>query len=253
MRVMLFCGKGTSSDIVFTHLKEHYNLAGLVTENPPSRKRLLKNRIKRLGMFTVMSQLLFIKLVVPFIKFTSKNRLAEVLSTLQPKNLDTFDNKLSVSSINDDNVSDYLGEKQPEVIVVNGTRIIGKKLLSYINVPIINIHAGITPKYRGVHGGYWALVKKDIKNCGVTVHHVDRGIDTGNVICQRNICPTKKDSFVTYPFLQLKEGLICLDKALNKIKEKDLSVMDTSDIESTLFYHPTIWQYLYNRIVKGIK
>jgi folate-dependent phosphoribosylglycinamide formyltransferase PurN len=67
----------------------------------------------------------------------------------------------------------------PDLVIVNGTRIISKKVLSSINSKFVNIHVGITPKYRGVHGTYWALVNNDVENSGVTVHFVDEGIDTG--------------------------------------------------------------------------
>jgi folate-dependent phosphoribosylglycinamide formyltransferase PurN len=61
----------------------------------------------------------------------------------------------------------------PDLVIVNGTRIISKKVLSSINSKFVNIHVGITPKYRGVHGTYWALVNNDVENSGVTVHFVD--------------------------------------------------------------------------------
>lgn len=253
MIILLFCGNDRSSATVFTHLKLHHNLIGVVTELPGSRKKLIKNRIKRLGFFTVFLQLLFMKLQVPFIKFISKRRFEEIKKSFKIEEINHFNNILQVSSINNIEVIDYVNEIKPDVIVVNGTRIISKKILNAIDVPIINIHVGITPKYRGVHGGYWALVNNDIENCGVTVHYVDSGIDTGNVICQRKIEITKKDSFVTYPLLQLKKGLACLDIALKKINKKDYSVMDTSFSESKLYYHPTITQYLYNWMFKGIK
>ena len=50
------------------------------------------------------------------------------------------------------------------------------------------MHAGITPQYRGVHGGYWAVVNNDPEHCGVTIHFVDKGIDTGGnqTKCERS-------------------------------------------------------------------
>ncbi len=253
MKIVLFCGKKISSDIVFTHLKQNHNLIGVVTELPFSRKKLVKNRIKKLGFFIVFLQLLFVKSLLPLIKLKSKRRFEEIKKSFIIEKLKYFDNKLQVSSINNLEVLEYVNKINPDVIVVNGTRIINKKILNGIDVPVINLHVGITPKYRGVHGGYWALVNKDIENCGVTVHYVDTGIDTGSVICQRKIETTKKDSFVTYPLLQLKNGLKCLDIALNKIKDNDYSVMDSSINESKLYYHPTIIQYLYYWVFKGVK
>ncbi len=253
MRVLLFCGKSTSSEIVLGYLKDKYNLVGVVSENPPSKKRMVRKRIKRLGFFTVMLQLIFMKLMVPCIQLFSEQRKKEILATL-PRNPIGNDNfTLLVDSINSTIVLDFVKNRKPDVIVVNGTRIIVKRILEKITVPILNIHVGITPKYRGVHGGYWALVNRDEENFGVTVHYVDSGIDTGGVICKGLVSTTKRDSFVTYPFLQLKKGLECLEEALLKISRNDRSIIDTSSSESKLYFHPTITQYLYYRISKGIK
>ena len=114
------------------------------------------------------------------------------------------------------------------------------------------MHVGITPKYRGVHGGYWALVKNDSENCGVTIHFVDAGIDTGEVIFQQRITVTNKDNFVTYPLLQLSEGIPYMKKALQDIIKGQI-VTKKNPQESFLWYHPTIWQYLYHRVINGKK
>ena len=57
-----------------------------------------------------------------------------------------------------------LKELNADVIVVNGCRIISKKILNNVPAKFINTHEGITPKYRGIHGCYWALVNKDKEN-----------------------------------------------------------------------------------------
>ncbi len=56
--------------------------------------------------------------------------------------------------------------------------------LAAIDAPFINYHAGINPKYRGQHPGYWALASDDAENAGVTIHLVDEGVDTGSVLYQ---------------------------------------------------------------------
>ena len=56
-----------------------------------------------------------------------------------------------------------------------------------INIPkykTINCHAGKLPFYRGRNILNWALIN-DEKEFGITVHYVDEGIDTGDIILQR--------------------------------------------------------------------
>lgn len=114
------------------------------------------------------------------------------------------------------------------------------------------MHVGITPKYRGVHGGYWALANQDKDNCGVTVHFIDKGIDTGEVISQARINPDKKDNFTTYPLLQQIKGIELMKKVIRDIAENNIETFKP-DLESKLWTHPTMFNYLFNRVFKGVK
>ena len=252
MRVILFCGKGESSDIVYSFLKEKYKLEGIVIDSPSSKKLLLKRRVKKLGYMKVFLQVLFMKGIIPLLKLESKKRRKELIADLDIKSLDDFGDVLRPSSINDSSVIEYVKSKNADLIIVNGTRIIKKDILLGMDLPLINLHVGITPKYRGVHGGYWALVNKDKKHFGVTAHLVDPGIDTGGIISQRIIEISKEDNFCTYPILQLKEGLLCIEEAIDQVKNNKISILK-NNLKSNLYYHPTITNYLFHRMFNGVK
>jgi methionyl-tRNA formyltransferase len=96
-----------------------------------------------------------------------------------------------------------------------------------------------------VHGGYWAVANDDHENFGVTVHRVDKGIDTGEVLYQQRIKVTSSDNYTTYPYLQLGEGLPLVMKAVEDIFSGRLSPVNAAPAESRLWYHPTIWQYFF--------
>jgi folate-dependent phosphoribosylglycinamide formyltransferase PurN len=117
---------------------------------------------------------------------------------------------------------------------VNGTRIISKEVLNCVDAVFINMHAGITPKYRGAHGAYWALYNKDRENAGVTIHLVDEGIDTGNIIYQSVVPITEKDNFATYPTLQTCVGVEYEVKAINDIANGKLKTI-SNDLPSSLY------------------
>lgn len=145
-----------------------------------------------------------------------------------------------------------LNEYKLDVIVVNGTRIISKKILQSTKAIFINIHMGITPKYRGVHGGYWALHENDAENAGVTIHLIDEGIDIGSVLLQTHIECCDRDNFCSYPYLQLGEGLKLEIKVLNDIANNTL-IPQTVDLPSILWSHPTIYDYLKTRFLRKVK
>ena len=138
------------------------------------------------------------------------------------------------------------------MVVVNGTRIIKKEIIETIDAPFVNTHVGITPKYRGVHGGYWALTENDIEHCGVTVHLIDTGIDTGGILYQDVIEITDKDTFNTYPYLQTVAAIPLMKKAVNDIANKTYKTRKT-DLPSRLWSHPTIMEYLKYRILHSVK
>ena len=187
------------------------------------------------------------------IETISKNRIDEILSKADmdmqiPKEIEMK----RASSVNSSECREILRDISPDVVVLNGTRIVSAKTLSCIDAPFINIHAGITPKYRGVHGGYWALVDRDYENCGVTIHLVDEGIDTGDIIYQGEIYPTKDDNFCTYPYLQFIEGIKLLKIAIDDLFADRLETHNR-DLPSKLWYHPTIVEYIKNYIKTGVK
>jgi len=137
--------------------------------------------------------------------------------------------------------------------VVEKDLISSKEILNNINCLVINVHAGITPIYRGVHGAYWALANKDLENCGVTVHAIDKGIDTGSILAQDTIAPGPQDNFITYPYLQFQKAIVLLQKIVPELLKGKVEFLPPPKGNSRLWYHPTIWQYLYFRIFKKIK
>ena len=253
IKIVLIAGKGDSTNIVYNALIKKHNIETVIIEDGEDIIRFIKRRIRRLGIFTVLGQVAFQILIVKPLAFFSKKKIESILFQ-NSLNVSPIPEKriLYVSSINSDDTLFHLQKIQPDLIIVNGTRIISKKILNNIACKFINTHVGITPKYRGVHGTYWALVNNDIENSGVTIHFVDSGIDTGNVIAQAQVIPNSSDNFITYPYLQLAAGVNLLQKAVDDFINKNVKER-ISEGESKLYYHPTIFQYLYYRIFKRIK
>jgi folate-dependent phosphoribosylglycinamide formyltransferase PurN len=252
--IVLLAGKWDTTAIVFNYLNKDFYVEKVIIENGVSRKEFIQKRIKKLGWLTVCGQVLFQIFIGKPLSFLSKSRIEEInkVYQLDKKNIPP-EKVIYVSSVNGSESLKELQKLSPNIIVVHGTRIISKRILHSVSVPFINIHAGITPKYRGSHGAYWALVNNDSENCGVTVHFVDAGIDTGNIIGQEIISITKQDNFATYPYIQLALGLGILVKALKEYFGGKNIVGINNDLKSGLWHHPTLIAYLKTRILKGIK
>jgi methionyl-tRNA formyltransferase len=226
----------------------------VIIEDPPARKEFLKRRIKKLGWKRVAGQVLFTQLVVPMLSMEARSQAKSVKKAYAMDDSPIPESSMTrVSSVNSDRCIEALRLAAPDIVAVAGTRIIAERVLASLEAKFINVHAGITPLYRGVHGGYWSLVHSDHNNCGVTVHLVDKGIDTGGIVHQALIQPTSDDNFTTYPLLQLGEGIRLLKQTIREVRAGSFSLKLAPTGSSQLWSHPTLSEYYRNRFHIGVK
>jgi len=82
---------------------------------------------------------------------------------------------------------DVLREEKVDLVVLAGfMRIVGPVFLAAYPRRIINVHPSLLPKHRGSDAAAQALAAGD-KITGCTVHYVDEGVDTGEIIAQREV------------------------------------------------------------------
>ena len=253
--VVLLGGQHDTTWFVYNALKDQFAIEKVILESGGgSRKKFIQRRIKKLGYWVVAGQILFVLLCS---KLLGKEASQRIKAIKQKMNLDDRKDESSrvvpVTSVNTEVCRDELKKASPRVIIVNGTGIIGKKTLQCTDAIFINTHVGITPEYRGVHGGYWALACDDREHCGVTVHLVDTGIDTGSILYQATIEPGPSDNFKIYIYLQYGAAIPLLKKAVQDALAGSLAPFKKEEAPSKLWYHPTLWFYLRKRWFKGVR
>lgn len=107
-----------------------------------------------------------------------------------------------------------------------------------INLPplkTINCHAGKLPYYRGRNILNWALIN-DEREFGVTVHYLDEGIDTGDIILQRCYPISDQDCYSTLLEKAYQGCADCLYEAVNRINLGVSSRTPQSTIDPFGFY-----------------
>jgi methionyl-tRNA formyltransferase len=250
-RLVLLTTEGESGAVTARYLAARFADLAVIVEQPEPRARFLRRRLKRLGAVTVAGQILF--MIFQRVQQRLKRpRIAEILAGLDiAPTLPASAPVHRVSSVNAAETIELLRRLAPAVIVVMGTRIIAAPVLRSCGAPFINYHAGITPKYRGVHGGYWALAENDRGNFGATVHLVDEGIDSGGILAQARVTPTSADNFSSYPYVQLAAGLPILAQAVRDALAGNLRTT-SSALPSRLWSHPTLWGYLARGLRRGV-
>lgn len=80
-----------------------------------------------------------------------------------------------------------------DLVVIFGYRyIIPEELIKNTKALIVNLHIGYLPWNRGAHPNFWAFY--DGTPSGVSIHLIDKGIDTGPVLYQRKVQFTKDET-----------------------------------------------------------
>ena len=143
---------------------------------------------------------------------------------------------LKVPNINDSKFLEQVKTYDCDIFVSMSFDQIFKKEI--INLPpgkVINCHAGKLPFYRGRNILNWVLIN-DEKEFGITVHYVDEGIDTGDIILQKVFPICDDDSYKTLLTTAYKACAELLVESLRLYIREDIIVTKQSDIHPVGFY-----------------
>jgi methionyl-tRNA formyltransferase len=128
--------------------------------------------------------------------------------------------------------------------------VLRKPLLDAVSAPFINYHCGINPLYRGQYPLYWAKAMGDEANVGVTVHLIDEGIDTGDVLYQERLELGWKDVSSISFLIALPVGAKLMLRALQDALSGNLKPFIARG-KSQIFYPPTLLQYIWYGLRRG--
>jgi methionyl-tRNA formyltransferase len=102
-----------------------------------------------------------------------------------------------------------------------------------INLPplgSINCHAGKLPFYRGRNVLNWVLIN-DESDFGITVHYIDEGIDTGDIIQQRIYKIDDTDDYATLLAKAYKQCGPILYDSIKLVQAGNLRVIKQSELD----------------------
>jgi methionyl-tRNA formyltransferase len=108
-------------------------------------------------------------------------------------------------------------------------QILKKEIIQIPKKGFINCHAGALPFYRGRNPLNWVLINGENK-FGITVHYVDEGIDTGDIVVQKLFPISGSDNYSTLLELAIKECANILYLALDMISRDTVDAINQSTI-----------------------
>lgn len=233
------------------HIYQAYPNLVIAREKPQSKTQITKVRARSKGWIIALGQLatmIFSRLGKIIFQNSYNKKIDQ--HNLDVK-LDQSIQEIDIPSANSREFLSLINTLKPNVIFLSGCRILSGKTLENIHVPILNYHAGINPKYRGMFGGYWARRHGDLDLYGTTIHLVDAGIDTGAIMYQITIPLAGDETMLTDAIVQIAHSrdisLSAIDDACN-----DRIVVKDVNMPSQLWFQPTIWSYIWCGITKKI-
>ncbi len=121
------------------------------------------------------------------------------------------------------------------LVSMSFNQIFRRELMEQFPLKAINCHAGKLPFYRGRNVLNWALIN-DEKEFGITVHYIDDGIDTGDIISQSTHPITDADSYATLLEKAYTGCAELLYHTIRKFLDGDVQGRPQSEIHPAGFY-----------------
>jgi methionyl-tRNA formyltransferase len=128
----------------------------------------------------------------------------------------------------------HLAGINPDAIIVVGYgRIIPPWMLQLPRFGNINVHGSLLPRYRGAAPIQWAVASGETVT-GVTTMRLDEGLDTGDILLQREISIAPEDtSFTLAPRLaELGAGLLI--ETLRGLEQGSITPVPQDHLRATL-------------------
>ncbi|MDP3024119.1 MAG: methionyl-tRNA formyltransferase [candidate division Zixibacteria bacterium] len=125
-----------------------------------------------------------------------------------------------------------LSELKPDLTVVVAFRILPERVFGLPPYGTINLHASLLPKYRGAAPINWAIIKGE-KRTGVTTFFIQRKVDTGNIILQKEVEISPEETCGELSLKLSKIGAEVLLETINLIEKKEAKTQPQNELEAT--------------------
>jgi methionyl-tRNA formyltransferase len=243
VKIVILTSNTPSNVWLVNQILARYEVAAIVIEAPPLASSIQEKRARRVrmwrkhGLTRTVNKLAYNALRWRILSPAERERLR---NEFFPGNAEVAYSRavprLTVTNINAPACVELIKQHRPDVLAVCGTSLIGAGVFTLAPRGTLNIHTGITPEYRSADPIFWALYHDEPDKVGVTVHFVDRGIDTGPIIRQESVPLYVGDDLVSITIRCIRRGAALYLRALEEIEQGTVRALDRSFIRGRAFY-----------------
>jgi folate-dependent phosphoribosylglycinamide formyltransferase PurN len=167
------------------------NIVGVVKAQPLklsfSGRERIKKHLKKVGWH--FATLLFWQRCIQGLGFLLTLMLPFLRKRLKPAWKIAADHHIPIfhcKNINDPTCQQFIEQLKPDLLIsAYFSQILKSNIIELPKHGGLNIHPGWLPAYKGAMAYFWVL-KNGSDRGGVTVHWIDEGIDTGEVLARRS-------------------------------------------------------------------
>ena len=243
MKIVILTSERPHNIWLVNQLLARQDVAGMVIERRPlavkaeDKVERRRRMIKKYGLLRTVNKLLFNKVRSRFLAGpTAETVKASFFPGDAPLAYTREVPTIVVPSVNDAKCIEFIRQMAPELLAVCGTGVLKPEVFTLAPQGTINIHTGITPEYRSADPIFWALYMGEPEKVGVTVHYIDRGIDTGPIIHQEAVPVYADDTLATIYVRCIRKGAQLYKRALADIQNGSVRTIDRSGVKGRSFF-----------------
>jgi methionyl-tRNA formyltransferase len=231
MKIILWIGNEPNQRALANKIHNKFPLTAIVTESREHKRKITIKKIFEKGI-----EKIFLR-IIGAAWFNMLNYYEKKFPAYPPVPI------LDVENINSDKVLDYTTERNPDLIIVSGTRMIRKKLLSIKPViGILNLHTGLSPYIKGgPNCTNWCISKKNFHLIGNTIMWIDEGIDSGNILATEFTVFTGFETFLDIHIKVMEHAHELYVKSIDKIKKGYSNSIAQNEIDKGITYYNKDW------------
>lgn len=252
-RVIVLCNPSLHTQATASVLmRAGVNVVGIVAARERAGFERVRSSIKRNGVSAFVSR----GLARLLLRCLNGRHDSKVYDKLYDRN----EIEASISSVqvpvkicaryDEQDVLDWIRKLAPDILVVHSGMFVPRSVRELPRTGlVIGGHPGLTQFFRGGSSSFWAIYHNRPEDVGWTVFHVDKGVDTGDVIAQGRMDLEQGDSFVSIDW----RAMLCIAKEQARLIERfdngdEIPRQPHGRIDTdTLYWHPTLLEFIRYR------
>lgn len=249
--IVALTGGGPHAWIMINALREAFGDFPIIVEDAEPSSVFWKRRKRMLGVAKVAS-MQAARIALKLTKRGTQDVIDQMIFDygLKPRPPSSVE-MIHAPSVNSDVCRSELKRLSPRAVFVVSTRMISTETLRSVEAPFINYHSGMNPAYRGMYGGYFALANGEPELFGSTVHLIDEGVDTGDILYQTRVEARPDDNFHTYLWRLAAGSREIVVQAMKDALSGELQPYEV-DLPSNQYFAPTLGGYVWTGLTRGV-